>query len=157
MFLFLMLKLLHQIYDLQALFLHSADEKFAVVGAKSGIDYGKLFSQYKQIIILGLHRGQRRWIQLMQWYNAEIFGWEPAKKNSNADVSAIDEALNDDDDIEDDDNEEDEQAPGWDEISFAELNPLNDDEQQDDGNPNDDLQGDNRVCNLIHPVLALKL
>jgi hypothetical protein len=80
MFLFLMLKLLHQIYDLQALFLHSADEKFTVVGAKSGIDYGKLFAQYKQIIILGLHRGQRRWIQLMQWYNAEVFGWEPAKK-----------------------------------------------------------------------------
>jgi hypothetical protein len=146
MFLFRMLKLLHQIYDLQALFLHSADEKFAVVGAKSGIDYGKLFAQYKQIIILGLHRGQRRWIQLMQWYNAEIFGWEPAKKERNADVSAIDEALNDDDD------DEDERAPGWDEISFAERNPLNNDEQLDD-NTNDDSEGDNQVCNLIHPVL----
>lgn len=146
MFLFRMLKLLHQIYDLQALFLHSADEKFAVVGAKSGIDYGKLFAQYKQIIILGLHRGQRRWIQLMQWYNAEIFGWEPAKKERNADVSAIDEALNDDDD------DKDERAPGWDEISFAERNPLNDDEQLDD-NTNDDSEGDNQVCNLIHPVL----
>jgi hypothetical protein len=147
-----MLKLLHQIYNLQALFLHSADEKFAVVGPKSGIDYGKLFAQYKQIIILGLHRRQKRWIQLMQWYNAEVFGWEPVKKPSNADVSAIDEALNDDDD----DDDEGERAPGWDEISFAERNPLNDDEQQDDDNLNDDSEGNNQVCNLLHPVLALK-
>ena len=93
----------------------------------------------------------------MQWYNAEIFGWEPAKKDTNADVSAIDEALNDDDDDEDDDNDEDERAPGWDEISFAEQNPLNDDEQQDDDNLNDDSEGNNQVCNLIHLVLALKL
>jgi hypothetical protein len=150
-----MLELLHQIYDLQALFLHSADEKFAVVGAKSGIDYGKLFAQYKQIIILGLHRKQRRWIQLMQWYNSEIFGWEPAKKDSNADLSAIDEALNDNGDDGDDEDEQGQQAPGWDEISFAERNPLNN-LNEDDDNLNDDLEGNNQVCNLIHPVLALK-
>lgn len=91
----------------------------------------------------------------MQWYNAEIFGWEPAKKDSNADVSAIDEALNDDDDNDkDDDNDEDERAPGWDEISFAERNPLNDNEQQDDDNPNlnADSEGNNQVCNNLHPV-----
>ena len=152
-----MLKLLRQLYNLQALFLHSVDEKFAVIGAKSGIDYGKLFAQYKQIIIVGLHHRQRQWIQLMQWYNAEIFGWEPAKKDSNADVSAIDEALNDDDD-DGDDNNEDERAPGWDEISFAERNPDNEQQDDDDNqNVNDDLEDNNRVCNLIHPVLALKL
>ena len=96
----------------------------------------------------------------MQWYNAEVFGWEPAKKDSNVDVSAIDEALNDDDN-EGDNVDEDEQAPGWDEISFAERNPLNDDERQDDDNPNDDSDSEgnnmNQVCNVLHPVLAPKL
>ena len=78
------------------------------------------------------------------------------EKDNNADVSAIDEALNDNNDDEDDDNDEDECAPGWDEISFAKLN---DDEQQDDDNLNGDSEseGNNQVCNLIHPVLALKL
>ena len=80
----------------------------------------------------------------MQWYNAEVFGWEPAKKDSNVDVSAIDEALNDDDD-EGDEEDEDKQAPGWDEISFVERNPLNDDEQQDDDNLNDDSESNNQI------------
>ena len=77
------------------------------------------------------------------------------EKDNNADVSAIDEALNDNDDDEDDDNDEDECAPGWDEISFAEQNPLNNNEQQDDDNPNDDLEGDN-VRNLITKVLSCR-
>ena len=78
----------------------------------------------------------------MQWYNSEIFGWEPAQKD--ADVSAIDEALNDNNN--NNNNEQGQQALGWDEISLQ--NPLNDDEQQDDDNLKNDLEGNNQVCNL---------
>lgn len=93
----------------KAIFLHSIDETFSNVGHKSRIPYGKLFAQYKQIITLGLTERQQKWIELIQWYNTQVFAWQDMnlKIPNDDESSGVDEALKLGDD------------GGWDEISFV--------------------------------------
>lgn len=94
---------------LKAIFLHSVDQTFSNVGHKSRIPYGKLFAQYKQIITSGLTERQQKWIELIQWYNTQVFAWQDMnlKLADDDESSGIDEALKPRDD------------GGWDEISFV--------------------------------------
>ncbi len=79
------------------------------MGHKSRIPYGKLFAQYKQIITSGLTERQQKWIELLQWYNTQVFAWQDIslKVPDDDGSSGIEEApkLGDD--------------GGWDEISFV--------------------------------------
>lgn len=80
----------------QAIFLHSSDQTFALVGNKTRINYGKLFAQYKQIIITGLQSTKpERWIELLQWYNTNVFAWQTLRNDEDGDSSGIEEAFDD--------------------------------------------------------------
>jgi len=94
--------------SLKAIFLHSVDHNFSNVGHKSRILYGKLFAQYKQIITSGLIEQHQKWIELIQWYNTQVFAWQDMSLKIPDDngSSGVDEALKLGDD------------GGWDEISF---------------------------------------
>ena len=95
--------------SLKAIFLHSVDHNFSNVGHKSRIPYGKLFTQYKQIITSGLIEQHPKWIELIRWYNTQVFAWQDMNLKIPDDdgSSGVDEALKLGDD------------GGWDEISFV--------------------------------------
>ena len=79
------------------------------MGHKSCIPYGKIFAHYKQIITLGLTERQQKWIELLQWYNTQVFAWQDInlKVPDDDGSSGVDEALKLGDD------------GRWDEISFV--------------------------------------
>jgi len=84
-------------YFLQAIFLHSVDEKFQPLGQKSQIPYLKLFSTYKETIITKLNKEDKYFEDLILWYNSEVFNWFDAnngRNGSGSDSSGIDDVLN---------------------------------------------------------------
>ena len=89
------------------------------------INYGTLFAEYKKVIILGLQRGLARWIELIQWYNTEVFAWQNMQQKDDTNNSDVEEALQVQVDEDSDDN------GLWNEISYI--------------NNNDDADADDRV------------
>jgi hypothetical protein len=90
----------------QAIFLHSSDQTFALIGNKTRINYGKLFAQYKQIIITGLQSPKpERWVELMGWYNNNVFAWQTLRQDEDGNSSGVKEAF--------------EEGEDWNEISFV--------------------------------------
>ena len=87
------------------------------------INYGTLFAEYKKVIILGLQRNLTQWIELIQWYNTEVFAWQNTQEKDNTNNSDVEEALQVD---EDSDNN-----GLWNEISY-----IN----------NDDADASDQVC-----------
>jgi len=80
----------------QAIFLHSVDENFDAVGRKSSIQYLKLFSTYKQIIMAKLIalEEDREFEEMIKWYNAQVFNWfNHNDKGDGPDSSGIDEVM----------------------------------------------------------------
>lgn len=90
------------------------------------INYGTLFAEYKKVIILGLQRNLTRWIELIQWYNTEVFAWQNTQEKDNTNNSDVEEALQVD---ESDDN------GLWNEISYI-------------NNDHDDHDADDQVCKI---------
>ena len=120
----------------QAIYLHSTDDQLAATGKKSNIRYSELFSQYKQVIIRGIVEGKQKWMDLMAWYNAEVFGASDSETGTEGDVSRIEEALDDDgddgDDGDGDGDDNDSNVLNWSGISYLdnwpsyEFVPVND-------------------------------
>jgi hypothetical protein len=59
------------------------------------------------VIIRGIAEGKKKWIHLMTWYNAEVFGNGDIDDTQVAEISRIEEALEDSDD-----------EQSWGEISY---------------------------------------
>jgi hypothetical protein len=85
---------------MQAIFLHSVDETFEPTGRKSFIQYSKLFSTYKQIILTKLKAQEdsedREFKDMMAWYNAQVFKWfdQDDEGGNGSGSSGIDEVMN---------------------------------------------------------------
>lgn len=112
---------------------HSEDITFAPVGGLSKIRYNDLFAKYKQLIITGLLKkapANTKWVNLMTWYNAEVFGWADSENDASihgVEASRIEEAL------------EEDQSAGedqWNEVSYCGDNNV-DHEDFDQDNDRD--------------------
>jgi hypothetical protein len=81
----------------QAIFLHSIDDTFERTGNKSLIPYEKLFSTYKQIIMMKLSSQDKEFQEMIRWYNSQVFDWfknDNSKGHGDLSSSGIDEVMN---------------------------------------------------------------
>jgi len=82
----------------QAIFLHLVDETLEPTGHNSGIQYQKLFSTYKQIIMMKLTEEKDENVKdMLGWYNSQVFHWFQNSTNKDHDgslSSGIDKVLN---------------------------------------------------------------
>ncbi|KDR65151.1 hypothetical protein GALMADRAFT_260311 [Galerina marginata CBS 339.88] len=77
-----------------AIFLHSPDNEFSEIGKLSKIDYKKLFQSYKQILITNLVAQKKQYVELLEWFNIQVFPWSRQGKISpdDDDSSGIEDA-----------------------------------------------------------------
>lgn len=71
------------------MYLHSCDAQFTAIGARSGINYQKLFNQFKEIITKKSAKDEYK--TLFAFFNQRVFHWIDSE--SGAESSGVDEAI----------------------------------------------------------------
>jgi hypothetical protein len=80
-------------YKLKAIFLHSPDQEFAPIGAKSEIPYEKWFQQFKQFLMKNSTSPDIT--NLFMFWNGRVFSFDTAQKSAGSngeESSGMDEA-----------------------------------------------------------------
>jgi hypothetical protein len=80
-------------YKLKAIFLHSPDQEFALIGAKSEIPYQKWFQRYKQFLMKNSASPNIK--DLFMFWNGRVFSFDTAQKRAGSngeESSGMDEA-----------------------------------------------------------------